>query len=209
MKRFIHPLALLLSAGIILFTSCDEDTDETQINLEVQTAEDIPADVSGQPGGAPGSYTFFSLESGQIVSAADSNSTNWDLGFAGTSIITNGGTSGPGNGGAMIVDGIFEEIETAPESGYAVDTETTPAIDDSWYNYTGQTGTPQFAVLPVPGKIIMLRTAEGNYAKVEIISYYQGNPNTTTPEFADLQTRPSSRYYTFQYVLQPNGSTEF
>ena len=58
-------------------------------------------------------------------------------------------------------------------------------------------------VSPLPGKILVFRTHDGKYAKVEILSYYQDNP--TSPDgFAD-----PARYYTFNYVYNPNdGETD-
>ncbi|MAK01773.1 MAG: hypothetical protein CMC17_04480, partial [Flavobacteriaceae bacterium] len=48
------------------------------------------------------------------------------------------------------------------------------------------------------------RTRDGKFAKVEILSYYLGAPENPDA-FAD-----QSRYYTFNYVYQPNeGVTEF
>jgi hypothetical protein len=157
---------------------------------------------------ADGQYVFCDLEEGTIVSATDSASTEWDLAFRNTTILVNGGTSGPGQGAAQVVDGIFEELEEAPEAGYQPDGEPGPAIQD-WYTYTGPTGTPAHAILTEPGKVIMLKTGDGKYAKVEILSYYQGNPDTSTEAFANLDTRPEGRYFTFRYVVQPDGSNSF
>ncbi|MEK6480210.1 HmuY family protein [Catalinimonas sp. 4WD22] len=197
-------LILLLALG--MFTACKDEGDDPAPNetLEVQTATDV-YEAEG--------YAFFDLESGQMLSKSDSSGTQWDLAFDGTSIITNSGISGPGEGGAQIIDGVFEEVDMAPGSGYATDGEASLAIPggggNGWYNYTDNNGNPAHAILPIPGKLILLKTGEGNYAKVEIISYYEGNPDTTTEEFASLETRPESGHYTFQYMVQPNGSTDF
>ncbi|WPP50088.1 HmuY family protein [Catalinimonas niigatensis] len=94
-----------------------------------------------------------------------------------------------------------------PADGYEAE------VESSWYNYTGQpeedSPPPAHAILTVPGKVIVLKTADGNYAKLEVLSYYEGNPDTTTDEFYDLMTRSNSGYYTFRYVVQTNGSREF
>ena len=53
-------------------------------------------------------------------------------------------------------------------------------------------------VSPIPGKVLVFRTRNGNYAKVQIISYYKdapSNPDASSDE---------SRYYTFNYVYNPN-----
>ena len=154
-------------------------------------------------------YTLFSFESGLTVANADSASTKWDIGFRGTTLIVNSGVSGPGAAGGQIVDGIFDELAVAPASGFAQDSETEKAIKGSggWYTYTGTASSPNHAILPNAGKVIVVKTATGKYAKMEIISYYINNPSTTTAEFADLTTRPESRYYTFRYLYQPDGST--
>jgi hypothetical protein len=78
-----------------------------------------------------------------------------------------------------------------------------------WYTYTGTTATPNHAILPIAGKILVIKTADNKYVKLEIISYYKGNPDTTTATFADLATRPASRYYTFRFIYQPDGTTNF
>jgi len=49
------------------------------------------------------------------------------------------------------------------------------------------------AILPIPGRTLLIRTANGNVAKLEIISYYKGAPE-------DVPTEESS-YYTFRYTI--------
>jgi len=51
----------------------------------------------------------------------------------------------------------------------------------------------------VLGKVIVLKTSDDKYAKVEIISYYQGHP--TAPHSESI-----SRYYTFRWFRQADGS---
>ena len=216
--KYLRPLIYLMFFGALLVFSSCEESDETQTNvqadLEVQLAEDIPADpnVTRGPDGStpPPNFTFFSLTDGEIIDEADSASSRWDIALAGTTILVNGGTSGPGQGAAQIVNGTFDEIAEAPESGFQTDSEISPAIpsgdENGWYNYTGSDTQPNFTVLPIPGKVILLRTAEGNYAKMEILSYYKGNPAITQ----DFNGRTAEgRYYTFQYVVQPNGNRNF
>lgn len=199
-----NTLYLLSILSLFSFASCDDDGGEPEpdLPLEAQTATDVHADEG---------FAFYDLESGQMLSKEDSTGTEWDLAFSGSTILTNSGVSGPGQGGAQIVAGLFDEFTAAPADGYDVDTADSLAIvsgsGNGWYNYTGFE-EPQHAIFPIPGRIIMLKTGEGNYAKVEIISYYEGNPDTTTDEFASLETRPASGYFTFQYMVQPDGSTE-
>jgi hypothetical protein len=55
-------------------------------------------------------------------------------------------------------------------------------------------------VTPIAGRVLAIRTALGNYAKIEIQSYYQNAPTAPT------SANPSG-YYTFRYVYQPNGTS--
>ena len=81
--------------------------------------------------------------------------------------------------------------------GYAI----ASGSGNGWDTYTGP---PTYLISPTPGKILVFRTRDGKYAKMEILSYYLG-----APENPDAFSDPS-RYYTFNYVYQPNeGVTGF
>jgi len=198
-------LFLILSlAPIVLFSACSDSMtgadDEPMSEIEIQQYEDLDAV------GTDGSFTFFSLLNGGIVASEDSATTGWDIAIRGTTILTNSGVSGPGDGGAILLDVPFDEVSIAPESGYSTDSEESLAIPtgsgNGWYSYTGQSN-PQFAILPIENKTIVLKSGNGrHYAKLEIISYYKGNPDAGSEEFASLQTRPDGRFYTFRYAIQ-------
>lgn len=195
----VLPFAAII--GIFLLNSCSDNgsgPDEPEPEIEVNTVEDVNAD---------GQYAYFSLRTGEVVDQADSASINWDLAFNGTTILVNSGVSGPGSGGAIILDVPFESVSMAPSEGYAVDGTETLAIptgsDNGWYTYTGQTGNPPHAVFPLPDKTIVVRTADGNhYAKFEVITYYKGNPDTTSDEFVNDPFGREGSYYTFRYAIQ-------
>jgi hypothetical protein len=207
----IFGAAFLVSVGL---TSCDSDDEEVVVPLEASLATNIPADPTQNADGTPrtktGKFTLFRLSDGAVVPNADSATTKWDLGFRSTTIIVNSGVSGPGNTKAQIVEGIFDEIVTAPSEGYLADEENSLALPgSSWYSYTGQTGTPANAIIPIPGRVIVVKTSDGRYAKLEILSYYYGNPSTASEQFANTETRSPSRYFTFRYLYQPDGTTLF
>jgi HmuY protein len=191
----------LLFLSAVAFSACDDDDAAPIVPLEATTIADLNS-VSTK------NYTLFSFANGATVANTDSISAKWDIGFRGTTIILNSGTSGTGNAAGQTVSGIFEEIVEAPADGYAVDGATKAIVGSGgWYTYTGEAPTgPKHAILPNAGKILVLKTADGKFVKVEMISYYLGNPNTTTATFADLATRPASRYYTFRYIYQPDGT---
>jgi HmuY protein len=207
--RFTSLSAGLLSMLFLLpLTGCDSGSGSGLDNEPViaKRVTDLAADpfvgfVEGRPVGS-GVMTYFSLREEAQVPAADSTSTRWDIGLRGTSIYVNGGTSGPGQGAAQIFEGLFEEIREAPETGWTVDGDQGTAIlggsGNGWYNYNPAAQT----ISPIPGRVLLVRTADGKYAKIRVVSYYKGAPETPTAE-------STARYYTFDYVLQPNGSRVF
>ncbi|MEY4541760.1 MAG: hypothetical protein RLZZ306_3517, partial [Bacteroidota bacterium] len=99
--------------------------------------------------------------------------------------------------------GIFDEIkEISASSTFVQDTKTLLAIPTGsgkgWYNYDGATNI----ISPIAGKILLIKTGDGKYAKMEILSYYKGAP--TKPD-----GNVGSRHYTFRFIYQPDGSLKF
>ncbi len=196
---------------LVTMISCKKD-DPAPVTLTATTFTNLPADppsggynpMNGQPIGVTNEYTFFSFKTGAFVVNADSATANWDLGFNGTKIIVNSGTSGPGTAMAQVVSGIFGEITSAPEAGYLSDNKTaapafyaiTRGSGNSWYNYDGATNV----ITPIAGRVIFVKTSEGKYAKMEILSYYKDSP--ATPDNTSID-----RHYTFRYNFQANGTT--
>ena len=215
MKQKLKPFSLVLILSSILF-ACTKD--ETPIVLPVTaiTVSNLPADtvlgvnaITGMPFSA-GKYTFYSLERNAIVPNTDSASTQWDLAFAGSKILTNGGTSGKGLGGAFIYTGLFNDVKTiSNDSVFKTDNApgsfaVTFGSGKGWYVYDQLTSL----ITPLAGRVLVIRTASGKYAKVEIINYYKGG--VTLPITAsDSDKLSKQRYYTFRYAYQPNGSKTF
>ena len=201
MKTLVKPLFLFLSLGF--FSACSEDTPEPVVPLEAVLVEDLaaPNDVIDRVTGQVTEerpFQYFSLETNSLVSETE----DWDLAFKGTTIRVNASK----NVRAAVVTGIFEEINSVPASAvFATDTQSTFAIPtgsgSGWYNYNPAT----FTVTPIPGRVILVQTAAGNYSKIEILSYYKGNPPVAE---INPMTTPSA-HYTFRYVLQTNGSMNF
>jgi hypothetical protein len=195
---------------LLSFTfSCDDDNN-IGVNTISTTIEDLHAPQEGGQGQTiSGPFTKFDFESGSETQSE----TNWDIAFRGTSIIVNGGVSlgtddepeRNGNAAAYIFEGTMDEMQIVDPSLLTQDSESGYAIPtgsgNGWYTYSG---SPTFLISPTPGKILVFRTHDNRYAKVEILSYYLG-----APENPDAFTDPS-RYYTFNYVYQPNeGATTF
>ena len=202
------PINLLLAAALLLgITACDNIETVEKQPAKAETVRNLAADpvtgldAAGRPASA-GKHTFFSFKDG-ILTSADSASTRWDLAFRGVTILTNGGASGPGQGGAVVLNGIFDEIKSLPASATIVqDQKAALAIPTSsgkgWYNYNPQANL----ITPIAGKVIVVRTADGKHAKMEILSYYKDAPAAPTLE-------SESRFYTFRYVYQPDGTSNF
>lgn len=183
---------VLVMATII---SCTKEKETESNPLMANLKKDINAKHSN--------YQYFSFATGDTVPFSDSLTTNWDIAFKGTSVIFNSGISGIGNAGVIIMDTLFSEVTIAPEAGYAQDNATSKAIPtgggNGWYSYAGP---PSHLISPIAGKVFVVRTAKGKYAKFEFVSYYKG-----APALPDGLTDVSG-YYTIRYIYQPDGSTK-
>mgnify|MGYP005864115525 FL=1 len=199
--------------SFVLLMACDKKEETpaptpTPIALEIQTVRNLPADptsnASGQPQPASGKFTLYSLKDNAIIPNADSASNRWDIGFRATTIIINGGAIRSGQGGAYIHTGLFEELRKIPQGQvFQLDNSLTELAiptgsNNGWYSYNSQ----QNWISPLAGRVLVIRTGDGKYAKVEILSYYEDAPAEPSPT-------AKARYYTFRYVYQPDGSQQF
>ncbi len=200
---------LAITLAITSFLACSDDSDGNQLDVVSVTVEDLHAPQEGGMGQPiSGPFTKFDFDTGMETDSE----TDWDIAFRGTTIIVNGGTSSGtidepsrnGDGGAYIATGTMADITEVDISLFLQDSESGLAITtgsgNGWYNYDFTT----HVISPIAGKILVFKTADGRFAKVEILSYYQGAPDS--PDGLIDQ----SRYYTFNYVYQPNsGETAF
>lgn len=207
-KKYVS-LPLLAAVFALLFTACDDsstgpDNGGEESQIETHTVADIS---TGERGNAI--IAYYSLRENNLVQ--DSASTDWDIAFSRTTIYTNSEASGPGEGGAVVLDQSFDATTTAPSTGYAVDTTATALAiptgsGSGWYNYN----TSTHIITPIENKTIVIRTADGgHYAKLRILSYYKGNPDLSSEEFANNPDDYPSGHYTFEYAIQLNGTREF
>ncbi|GGZ15938.1 hypothetical protein GCM10007049_05210 [Echinicola pacifica] len=200
MKK-VNFIALLLMA-LPVFVACTSDDDTEPMveeELEIVLVEDLHA-AGAHSGGTDTIY--YSLENNAIVPNKEGD---WDLGFFGTSIFTSGGVYGSGSAQAAVIEEtVFEELKEIPTSlVLAVDTKEGLAIPtgmgNGWYNYDM---TSHF-ITPIAGRVIVVKTNAGNYAKMDILSFFKGNPTTSEMALENMY------YFTFRYVLQPNGTKTF
>jgi len=220
----------LAAAAALFLTACDSTETET-VDLSVQTATDVEADLATRigPMGPTGSgrYTLYSLRDGEVVLSSneadatirqrDSASTKWDIGLNATTIILNGGASGPGVSTGVLVSAAFENVTDALNENYVYrrDGEAScpsgaalaicTGSSNGWYSYAPFSSNPADGgyILPTAGRTLLVRLADGSgYAKVRFVSYYKGNPVASA-----ITATSESRYYTFDYVVNTEGST--
>jgi hypothetical protein len=205
-------LLLIFAFFTLAFSSCssEDNNGEVQPELEVQTVKNIaaPGDLMNRETGEileERPFVRFSLESGQVVGENDA----WDIAFKGTTLAVNGGSfSGDGlersgEAAGAFADGIFEEFKEVPASlNFVQDSETQYAIprgsDNGWYSYSPMTHT----ISPIPGRVLFFKSNNGNYVKLEVLSYYKDMPET--PDRSS-----ESAHYSFRYVIQTDGSRNF
>lgn len=201
MKKNVFSIVCFSAIVLTGFTSCKKNS-TTAVPLTATTKSNFVADATINNN----HFAFYSLERNEPVSYTDSATSKWDIAIRSTTILTNAGTSGPGTGGAFVQRSVnFDTYTTIPaDSAFKTDVNTTPAYaiptgsGNGWYNYNPATNI----IAPIPGNVIVVRTATGKYAKVEILSYYQNAP--AAPTSADVP-----RYYTFRFICQPNGTKLF
>ncbi len=199
--KFNNFFSVLFALSLTVACSDDDDNGNGNNGEEsaiIHMAEDINAD---------GKTAFYSVTGNKLIS--DSSSTDWQIAFNGTNIFLNGGSSGTGNVEGQVVSAIFEELNEAPTNNFLKDTESMPAISaaagNEWYTYNDANASPPFAILMNPGRVIVLRIDGSLYAKIELLSYYKGNPDINSEDFINLQTRPEARYFTFRYAVSETG----
>lgn len=201
MKTKFLKLSLL---ALVLFTaSCSNDDDK-------ETEVVIPAVVTHQASNIPAmeGFTKFSFSENKVVTT-----DKWDIAFNGTTIIVNGGTKGTttgepertGQGAVSIVSNAFASVTAIPEAKtFVQDAATAYAIptgsNKGWYSYN----STSHLISPIAGKVFVVKTHDGKYAKFEILSYYKDAPVTPDP-----LNSASTRYYTFNFAYQANSTTTF
>ncbi len=215
MKKSVSKIAMVLGLSIAM-VACSKDEDTVVVPVSAVTVKDLAADtVTGiGPDGRPqsaGTITYYSLVDNKQIASTDAATTKWDIAFTSTKILVNSGTSGPGLGGAFVFKGLFDDLKTIPtDSTFATDNANASSFaipwgsGRGWYTYDGLTTL----VNPIAGRVLVIRTAAGKYAKIEILNYYKGGV-TLAATAADMDKLTKQRYYTFRYAYQPNGSTTF
>lgn len=197
-------LKLTLLALVLFTASCSNDDDKTP-EAVAATATNIPAPQTGGQGKpVGGEFTKFSFSENKVVTT-----DKWDIAFRGTFIIVNGGAkvgvadepARTGQAAVSIVSGTFSSVTTIPDATtFTQDANASYAIPgvsgQGWYDYANMIVTAR------AGKVFVIKTHDGKYAKVEFLSYYKDSPAVPT-------LTSEARFYTFNFVYQANSTTTF
>jgi hypothetical protein len=124
---------------------------------------------------APDAWRHFSFRQGSVVEGGD-----WDLAFRRYAIIA-------GHAGVRdLGEAAFDDVRSVPADGYQADVTggepRNPAIA-GWYHY----GFFTHVLTPRP-HVWAVRTADGRYAKLQIVGYYcpGGKPGCLTFRYVSL-----------------------
>lgn len=198
--------SILVLTMLALSFSCSEN-DEMQLQpIEAKRFDNLHAPQNGGQGQGPISGQFVKFDFS--IGATTISETEWDIAFRGTTIIVNGGESQgtldeperSGNAAAYIEETTFTDLEEIEETLFVQDSPNGLAIPtgggNGWYDYIP---FPVNLVTPRAGRILVFRTRDNRYAKVEILSYYKDAPANPDGNLDE------PRYYTFNYEFQPNA----
>ncbi|MCX8472421.1 MAG: HmuY family protein [Sediminibacterium sp.] len=214
-KRLQKIFIMVTVLQFIISCSVQVTGPDTIIGNIYREYNNLPADTfiginsMGRAYGA-NKFTFFNLDSNKIISSSDSNSNKWDIAFKGTTMILNGGTSGPGKVSGFLQIGIYDTTVNLPkDSTFYVDNGINLALSkyNRFYNYN----SIKFTVSPKPGVFFIIRTNQNSLCKLQIYSLYKNKIDLTNPTlFATYGANDLfsiSNYYSFQFQLVTNGGT--
>jgi len=205
-----------LAAGLsLLLVSCTKSSNTPAVtDGKSITVTDLPGDTtSTMAGGGVFTNQYFSFASNGKVSIADADkaSLHWDLAFTGPynsevyvnsgGYLYNPGYGGPGKGAVIQQDTAYDQVVEAP-SDAAFD--ASPVTKIGWDAGSGQGwffySLDNHIAVPIRNRTFVLRTAGGNYAKLELLNIYKGNPPVVTDLFWPAP------YLSFRYYVQADGS---
>lgn len=136
-------------------------------------------------------WRFFDFSRGSVVERL--SPTGWDLAFRRFQIAVNGGAGFAGEGGAVdLGEVVFDSVRSVPVDGYVQATTAKDSVNAAvgrWYDYSWTSH-----VLTPKANVYAIRTADGRYAKLQIVGYYCEGAVAGCP--------------TFRYVYQGAGGTD-
>jgi hypothetical protein len=138
-------------------------------------------------------WAFFDFSRDAAVPEPDS--LGWDLAVRRTRWMVNGGDAFAGRAGALAIESEFDRVERAPERGYLATTvsagDSANAVFEKWYRYDYLS----HLLWPRPVTYV-IRTADGRYAKLFVVSYYCPGPEPGCVSFRYAYQGDGSRQLT-------------
>lgn len=200
LRRYLVPVALIATLAVVAGVLVRTTLRRPEVP-EYPVTSARPAEVGSDRVG-PRRYTVdatddrqwrrFDFSRGSVVERAGYR--GWDLAFRRHEILVNAAPAFQGRGGARAIEDVaFDSLLLAPGSGYRgtiADGDTTSPAFEGWYEY----GFTSHLLEPRP-RVYAIRTADGRFAKLEILSYYCPGAR--------------SGCITFRYVYQGDGSRRF
>ena len=141
-------------------------------------------------------WVYFDFSRGAVVPVLDSKQDAWDLAFKRYVMKTNGGRSNPDGQGAVLklrrrdfvaLSRVPGDVEFQADVHPKNRLHPFNPVLEKWYNYSYLAN-----VLAPKPEVYVIRTQEGKYAKMRMLSYY------CTGNVAGCMT--------FEYVYQGDGS---
>lgn len=212
MKHLI--LRLLWNSFLMLaLVSCTKDEIKPELeDGKSMVIRDLPGDIGNTVGsGIPFEPFYFSLRTGAKIDESRKLSSDWDIAFAkeyNSYVSVNNGSNnssfgfgGPGNGALLVVNQPYDQVKEAPSDAEFLNNGITaagwdPGSGNGWYFYDLKT----HIAVPILNRTYILRTGDGKYAKLQLISMYKGAPATVS----DLNW--PAPYFTFRYFVQQDGT---
>jgi hypothetical protein len=210
-------MAVLLLVLTSLAASCKKETEQPPLEDGASVViTDLPGDTTASMSGGGGTafrtlYFNFAAKTAVSISDADKPTTKWDLAFTGpynSEVYVNAGSyefnpgyGGPGKGAVVIVEKAYDEVIEAPSEESFTGSDIKKIGWDAgngqgWFFYS----LSNHIMVPVKNRTFVLRTADGKYAKLQLINAYKGNPPVVTDLFWPAP------YFTFKYFVQGDGS---
>lgn len=208
----------------VVLTPIDEYTSVDKVTGTIYI-KDLPGSI-GNTHASGHIPVFFNLknhaiinphsEEGKLLELAEDErkGLGWDVGFTSiyNSYITmnngqvegNPAYGGEGKGALIVLDALFDELDEAPtDEAFATfmanqtstGWEDFPAGSKGWYFYSLQS----HIMSAISGVTLVMKTADGKCAKIEMKSVYLGTPENPT-------VNTPAPYFNFRYFLQADGS---
>lgn len=216
--------ALLLFTFSITLAACTKKEEKPELeDGKSVVIKDLPGDLgASMADGIDGKVKrpfqdwYFNLRTKEQLkdTVTHAKTMNWDIGFTGiynSMIVINNGTNpkspgygGQGKGLIVAIERPYAQVTEAPDLAQMkagnlsfIGWDAYPQPDNrGWYFYDMKTHIS----IAVKGRTFVLLTADGKYAKLEMLNIYKGNPVTVT----DLHW--PAPYFTFRYFIQEDGS---